>query len=234
MMQPFRKERSIGMKIYRILLVLLVLSWIPYAAAAEKNSEVKPDSKSETNIELKPQETCPIMGGKINKDLYVDANGKRIYACCSACLPKIQKDPEAALKKLAEKGEYAESLKTKPQETCPIMGRRINKGLYVDVNGQRIYACCSACLPKIQKDPEAALKKLAEKGEHAESLQTTCPVMGGKINKDLFVEYEGRRIYVCCPACLEEVKKDPAKYAKKLAEPADKKPEAGKAHETGK
>ncbi|HUT37359.1 MAG TPA: hypothetical protein VNE39_28005, partial [Planctomycetota bacterium] len=28
--------------------------------------------------------------------------------------------------------------------------------------------------------------------------QTTCPVMGGKIDRKLFVDYEGKRIYVCC------------------------------------
>ena len=72
------------MRIYNILLVLLTLSWAFCADAAEKKSEA--ESRSETNAELKPQETCPIMGSKINKALYVDVNGQRIYACCSACL----------------------------------------------------------------------------------------------------------------------------------------------------
>ena len=43
------------------------------------------------------------------------------------------------------------------------------------------------------------------------TLQTVCPVMGGKINKDLYVDYEGKRIYVCCQACIGPLKKDPAK-----------------------
>ncbi|MBN1256504.1 MAG: hypothetical protein JXA52_02225 [Planctomycetes bacterium] len=46
--------------------------------------------------------------------------------------------------------------------------------------------------------------------------QTTCPVMGGGINKSLSVDHEGKRIYVCCPGCIEVVKKDPAKYIKQL------------------
>lgn len=48
--------------------------------------------------------------------------------------------------------------------------------------------------------------------------QTTCPVMGGKINQDLYVDYQGRRIYFCCPACVELFKKEPDKYLKKLEE----------------
>ena len=47
-------------------------------------------------------------------------------------------------------------------------------------------------------------------------VQTTCPVMGGKINSKLFVDTDGKRIYVCCPGCVAAIKKDPAKYIKKL------------------
>ena len=47
--------------------------------------------------------------------------------------------------------------------------------------------------------------------------QETCPVMKGeKINKKLFVDYEGKRIYVCCGGCIRTVKKDPAKYVKEM------------------
>jgi len=40
--------------------------------------------------------------------------------------------------------------------------------------------------------------------------------MGGPINKNIYVDYKGKRIYFCCPACPEEFKKDPDKYMKKL------------------
>jgi YHS domain-containing protein len=46
--------------------------------------------------------------------------------------------------------------------------------------------------------------------------QATCPVMGGQINKEFYSDYEGKRVYFCCPACIPEFKKDPAKYIKKL------------------
>lgn len=46
--------------------------------------------------------------------------------------------------------------------------------------------------------------------------QTVCPVMGGKINKNLFVDYAGKRVYVCCPGCLPGLKADPAKYISQL------------------
>ena len=46
--------------------------------------------------------------------------------------------------------------------------------------------------------------------------QTVCPVMGGKISKNLFVDHDGKRIYVCCKGCLPDLKQDPGKYIKKL------------------
>jgi len=46
--------------------------------------------------------------------------------------------------------------------------------------------------------------------------QTACPVMGGEVDKTQFVDYEGKRIYVCCGGCIDKIKKDPAKYVKQL------------------
>ena len=46
--------------------------------------------------------------------------------------------------------------------------------------------------------------------------QTTCPVLGGNINKQVYVDYQGNRIYFCCQGCDEQFNKDPEKYLKKL------------------
>ncbi len=46
--------------------------------------------------------------------------------------------------------------------------------------------------------------------------QTTCPVMEGAINKDIFVEYQGKKVYFCCAGCEKIFKEDPEKYIAKL------------------
>ena len=46
--------------------------------------------------------------------------------------------------------------------------------------------------------------------------QTTCPVMRGKINKQQYVDHDGKRIYVCCAGCIDKIKADPARYIGKL------------------
>ncbi len=46
--------------------------------------------------------------------------------------------------------------------------------------------------------------------------QAVCPVMGGNIDKNLYIDYQGQRVYFCCPACLEIFKKDPEKFLQKM------------------
>lgn len=55
-----------------------------------------------------------------------------------------------------------------------------------------------------------------EKKAEESKKQTTCPVMGGKINKAQFVDVKGYRIYVCCPGCKAKIKADPGKYIEKM------------------
>jgi YHS domain-containing protein len=46
--------------------------------------------------------------------------------------------------------------------------------------------------------------------------QTVCPVMGDAINKNIYTDYQGSRIYFCCDGCPQEFKKNPRKYMKVL------------------
>ena len=47
--------------------------------------------------------------------------------------------------------------------------------------------------------------------------QKTCPVMeGNPINPDIYVEYQGKKVYFCCNICREKFLADPEKYVAKL------------------
>jgi YHS domain-containing protein len=105
------------------------------------------------------------------------------------------------------------------QTTCPIMGHAIDKSVYEDYDGKRVYLCCASCIEKFKKDPEAYIEKLEAEGvvlEAAPAAQTECPVMGGAIKKDIYTDHEGKRVYFCCESCKGDFAKDPAKYLKKL------------------
>ncbi len=46
--------------------------------------------------------------------------------------------------------------------------------------------------------------------------QTTCPVMGGPINKAIFTEYKGKKVYFCCKGCDQKFQENPEQYVAKL------------------
>lgn len=46
--------------------------------------------------------------------------------------------------------------------------------------------------------------------------QTHCPVMGGEINKEFYADYQGQRIYFCCPGCKEPFLKEPEKHLEQM------------------
>jgi YHS domain-containing protein len=46
--------------------------------------------------------------------------------------------------------------------------------------------------------------------------QKTCPVTGDKIDKNVFVEYKGKKVYFCCSACKAKFEANPEKYVGKL------------------
>jgi hypothetical protein len=56
---------------------------------------------------LKEQTTCPVMGGPIDKSLYVDVNGKRVYVCCQGCMDAVKADPDKYLARIGARGEMA-------------------------------------------------------------------------------------------------------------------------------
>lgn len=56
------------------------------------------------------QSTCPVMGGTINKELYADHNGERVYFCCMACPPQFEKDPQKYIDKMKAMGQEPEKV----------------------------------------------------------------------------------------------------------------------------
>jgi YHS domain-containing protein len=143
---------------------------------ASDTSKMAPDTGKKM---LSPQTTCPVTGDPINKKLYVDYKGKRIYVCCESCIGRVKKNPEKYIKKLEAMGQSVETIpgsKTAhakalvPQKTCPVMGNPIDRSIFVDYKGKRVYFCCSMCPETFRQDPEKYLKVLADRGEAVEEI----------------------------------------------------------------
>jgi YHS domain-containing protein len=46
--------------------------------------------------------------------------------------------------------------------------------------------------------------------------QTTCPITGGPIDKNIYTVYQGKKVYFCCEGCKRAFEKNPQKYLDKL------------------
>lgn len=122
-----------------------------------------PQAAPSEAADAKPQTVCPVMGGKIDKSLYADRAGKRVYFCCKGCLEPFGKDPAKYIAKLEGQG-ITLAKAGKPQTVCPVMGGKIDKAVYTDHAGKRVYFCCEGCEAPFRKDPAKYLKKLEASG----------------------------------------------------------------------
>ena len=70
----------------------------------------------------------------------------------------------------AAQGEPAapENAPAKPQTHCPVMGKPVQKHVFTDHDGMRIYFCCPPCIAKFKADPEGYLKKMRDAGVEPE------------------------------------------------------------------
>jgi YHS domain-containing protein len=98
------------------------------------------------------------------------------------------------------------------QTHCPIGGGEVDKSVFEDYQGQRIYFCCPGCEGPFLADPEAHLTAISAKGQTVASVQTVCPISGKPLDINVFTEYAGRRVFFCCPDCRPALMAEPGKY----------------------
>ncbi len=133
----------------------------------------KTKAAAPASAEMVAQKTCPVMGGEIDSSFFVDHEGKRVYFCCEACIETFNESPDKYLEKMATMGEKPARLENQslaPQKTCPVMGGVINRELFADYQGQRVFFCCAGCKAPFEEEPEKYLGKLAEMGEAPETI----------------------------------------------------------------
>ena len=166
----------------------------------EDKDNKKKDKDTDKDYKIIPgnQSTCPVTGEKVNKKLYVDHDGYRIYFCCTGCVEAFKKNPGKWLKKLKEDGVKLARIEKKSDEKDDAEKKK-DKDKKSDAEGS-------------EKD----------KAEDELKTQTTCPIMMVDIKKRFYVDYEGKRYYFCCNACVSQFKRNPEKWIKKLKEMGQK------------
>lgn len=104
--------------------------------------------------QAKAQITCPVMGGKINKKMYADVKGYRVYVCCAGCTTAVKADPDKYIKKIKDNGETPLAISATPK-VCKACGA---------LKGSP--ACATAC--------KRAALKAADRGTKDEATVSTA------------------------------------------------------------
>jgi YHS domain-containing protein len=79
-----------------LALLLMPVGCKKKSATADSN---QPASVSAVDVE---QKMCPVLDAPIDKNIYVDYQGKRVYFCCADCKAKFEKEPEKYVSKLPQ------------------------------------------------------------------------------------------------------------------------------------
>lgn len=67
-----------------------------------KPSMMKPERAGDAA--LRPQTHCPVMGGEVNREVFADHDGVRVYFCCAGCDAEFRKDPERYIREMRDAG----------------------------------------------------------------------------------------------------------------------------------
>jgi YHS domain-containing protein len=79
-----------------------------------------------------------------------------------------------------------------------------------------LVGCSQKSEPPAEEEAGELIGNVISEVEQAVSDQAMCPIMDKPINKNIFVEYEGKKVYFCCKGCEDKFEADPAAYMAKL------------------
>ena len=196
----------------------------------------------QTNIAA-AQGTCPIMGKPVSADMKSTVvNGQQVFVCCPPCIPKIQADVAGSLKKVnanyvsfvqKERQAHSDHMNMAAQGICPVSGQKLGsmgEPIKVKVGAEEVaFLCCKGCQGKQLKAEHWATVQA-----NLAKAQGTCPVMGKPVDASMkSTVVNGRKIFVCCPPCIEKINAEPAAFVAKLDSQIAAKLPASSEHHAG-
>lgn len=85
-----------------LLVSILILTTVSLTGCKKKTEPAEPTETKEVVSETIEQKTCPVMEAPINKELYTEYKGKKVYFCCPGCKEKFEKEPDKYTSKLPQ------------------------------------------------------------------------------------------------------------------------------------
>jgi YHS domain-containing protein len=170
------------------------------------------------------QTGCPISGGDVNEDQFSEVGGVKVWFCCEKCKAKVDgaASDEEKQKMVFANAAFEKSYALKPKwdisdVKCFMMPKKdVKEAKSVDHRDGKVFFCCPGCVKKWNKDPAKyetqANLQLVKTGQFK---QTKCPISGGDLDKEQFVEVDGIKVHFCCGNCKGKVESASTDEAKR-------------------
>lgn len=176
----------------------------PHRAPASSTVRVLPLGEADRPL-IERQRICPVRGtvlGQHGAPVKLEVHGQPMFVCCQGCVDSVQKSPEL----------YVPA----PAASQPSLSPPIPEAIVAMSDGSGSQTAASP-RPSFQvMDATAADAAAIQK-------QDVCPVLHSKLGEHgtpVKILIDGQPIFVCCRGCVEQVRKNPALYAARTAEPA--------------
>lgn len=85
-------------KLMIVIAAVMMTGAFVYAQADKPAADVKAAK------EVKAQANCPVTGKPIDKKIFTDVKGMRIYCCCKGCPAKLTTEPDKYIKQMQDQG----------------------------------------------------------------------------------------------------------------------------------
>ena len=215
------------------LLSTTVLALLSTAFAVRAASTAEPSAAAPRPVRLM-NEKCPVTGEEVNPEIVHVWNGLEIRFCCEGCIPGFLKDTAtyapALLKQLAAQRDAIAARLEAAQKAAQVAAQGT-----AAPGPDRLPAPAAPIAPMVPlagpaapaapPAPSAPMVPLA--GPAAPALvdlgNAMCPVSETRpARAELFLEYHGMKVRLCCRGCTARFNADPATHLARLraADPA--------------
>lgn len=171
----------------------------------QENPATKPPApKSAVLVPYFGNEKCPMEGQPVDRALFFEVDGQRVYACSAACVTTLKLDPAKALKQA-----YPE---VKPIATrgCATCAAELEPGKSVDVTFQArsVKLCGTLCEKEFRQHPGVWLSRLTWP-DVKDAGNLVCPIDDKAIDGVTVVIWKGKLVRLSSHACVATFEKDP-------------------------
>ncbi len=101
---------------------------------------------------------------------------------------------------------------------CPVTGQSASEDYSAGYKGKLVYFSCELARQEFLAGPEQYLEALKHADEVEKTAQVLCPVSNEQINRSVWADYNGKRVYLHCKIARKSFHKTPEVYYKKLIE----------------